>query len=113
MQDIYIRKIPDKTINYLDRKIKRLNANKKNKKKITRNQYIKMLLNQEKDSENEKFQQTKFELVLQHDIQLREVEIELMKNIILCFATGDVTDAINYVEILNGQEKKDNGKSFR
>lgn len=105
MKDIFIRGLPDSTVNKIDQKINRINSANPSHKKLTRNSFIKMILKNESDFEIENYQRTQFEISLKHVERLHEIEINLMKHIIYCFATGDVTDAINTVDALNREEK--------
>lgn len=102
MTDLFIRSVPEKTINKIDQKIQKLNRH--NKLKLTRAGYVRMILNHEADQEIENYQRTEFEMVLKHEVDLHELEIKLMTHIIHCLATGEVTEAINFVDSLNGKE---------
>lgn len=99
MPDILIRNVPQKTIAKIDRQKSQLNS--KRKKKISRNSFLKMVLENELDIERDQYQRTQYELMLKHDIELNEIQIKLMTKIIHLFAEGNVTEAINYVDSLD------------
>ncbi|MDF7683743.1 hypothetical protein PT287_09560, partial [Lactobacillus sp. ESL0679] len=63
MPDIFIRKVPDKTLNKLDQKVAELN--RVNHTKLSRNDYIKMILADNADHELENYERTKFDLALE------------------------------------------------
>lgn len=107
MTNILIRNIPRKVIERLDQQVAQLNAHRKNK--LSRNDYIKLIITNQVDTELENYQRSKYELLLQHQNDLGELEVELLKQILISFMTGKTTEAINLIENLPGlsDEKKE------
>lgn len=108
MTNILIRNIPRKVIERLDQQVAQLNAHRKNK--LSRNDYIKLIIANKVDTELESYQRSKYEILLQHQNELGELEVELLKQILISFTTGKTTEAINLIENLPGlsDEKKEN-----
>ncbi|KJY59093.1 hypothetical protein JF75_05530 [Lactobacillus kimbladii] len=108
MVDILVRNVPEKIVARLDQQVDQLNSNRKIK--LSRNDYIKLIITNRVDSALEDYERSKYKILLQHEIELHELEIELFKQIIISLATGNPTDAINLVEHLSGvsdNKKKD------
>lgn len=100
MTDILVRNVPEKIVARLDQQVDQLNSNRKIK--LSRNDYIKLIITNQVDSALEDYERSKYKILLQHEIELHELEIELFKQIIISLATGNPTDAINLVEHLSG-----------
>ncbi|RMC38111.1 MULTISPECIES: hypothetical protein [unclassified Lactobacillus] len=107
MVNILIRNIPEKVIEKLDQQVAQLNTHRE--KKLSRNDYIKLIITNRVNNELENYQRTKYEILLQHQNDLAELEVELLKQILISFTTGKTTEAINLIENLPGlsDEKKE------
>lgn len=103
LPDILIRDVDQKTINRIDSQVKQLNKNNKSgSKKISRNNYLKNMLEDGLDVKRDNYQKGQFELLLEQEHALHKLEIKLMTMIVRLLAEGNVTDAINYLDSMEG-----------
>lgn len=103
LPDILIRDVGQKTINKIDSQVKQLNMNNKaGSKKISRNRFLKNMLDDGLDIQRDNYQKGQFELLLEHQNELHTTEIKLMIMIVRLLAEGNITDAINYIDSMEG-----------